>query len=75
MNASWKKRNDVRKQRRMKQPDEFTNSVWCLIYSMIETGIDGSEPWWGQDFLHVKALLEAKGLNCNPERIFEDDRA
>jgi hypothetical protein len=48
--------------------DEFTNRVWCLIYSMRERGVTGDDPWWGQDFLRVQELLEAKGLNCDPEK-------
>lgn len=48
--------------------DDFTNRVWCLIFSMRERGVTGDEPWWGQDFLAVQRMLEQKGLNCDPER-------
>ena len=52
--------------------DPFVNSVWCLIFSMIERGVDGSEPWWGQDFLMVKRALEELGLNCDPNAVTLD---
>lgn len=56
------------------KPDEFTNAVHCLIYSMVEAGITGRENnWWGEDFLNVKRLLEAKGLNCDPSKEVEGD--
>ena len=48
--------------------DPFTNAVACLIYSMTERGITGNDPWWGQDFLHVKRLLEEKGINMDPNK-------
>lgn len=49
--------------------DPFVNSVWCLIFSMIERGQDGSDPWYGQDFLNVKRQLEEMGLNCDPNKV------
>ncbi len=48
--------------------DPFVNSVWALIYSMIERGVTGSDGWWGQDFLAVKRQLEEMGLNCDPSK-------
>lgn len=49
--------------------DPFVNTAWCLVFSMIECGFDGTDPWWGQDFLHLKNLLAEKGLNMNPMRV------
>ena len=58
-----------------KPKDEFVNSVWCMIYAMVERGVEGKDPWWGEDFLSVKQQLEEMGLNCDPshnEEIFTD---
>lgn len=52
-------------------PDDFINAVHCLIYSMVELGYDGTESWFGQDFLHVKNHLERMGRSCVPKDIDE----
>jgi hypothetical protein len=51
--------------------EEFRNSVWSLIFSMVERGIEGDDAWWGQDFLIVRRQLEEMGLNCDPEKVPE----
>lgn len=48
-------------------PNDLVNSVHCLIVSMIEQGYDGTESWFGQDFLHVRKLLESMGRSCKVE--------
>ena len=48
--------------------DPFVNNVWALIYSMVERGVEGNDPWWGEDFRMVKRELEAMGLNCDPNK-------
>lgn len=53
------------------QRDDFTNSVHCLIFSMIERGVTGDDPWWGQDFLSVKKALEGMGRGCDPAGLKE----
>ena len=50
----------------------FINSVHCLIFSMVERGIDGDDPWWGQDFRMVRRELEEMGLNTDPEKVIEE---
>lgn len=52
-----------------RRPGTFINAVWCLIFCMAERGHDGKDPWFGQEFLRVKELLEQMGFNCDPEKV------
>jgi hypothetical protein len=32
---------------------ELVNSAAVVFYSMHESGIEGTAPWWGHDYLHT----------------------
>ena len=52
--------------------DKFTQSVWNLVYCMVEVGYTGADPWWGQEFLRVRNLLEDRGLPMPKEDDTDD---
>jgi hypothetical protein len=59
---------------------DVEHAAWSLIFGMIEVGADPETPrrrhkgknklnlgWWEAEWNRLKAVLERRGLNCNPE--------
>lgn len=48
-------------------PDTLEYAAYGLVYSMIEVGVDGSHPWWGQEFLRLRTMLTKAGYKMPGE--------
>ena len=50
-------------------------AAWLLVFNMEEMGNTPKNPWWEQEYLGLKRLLEERGLNTDPEKAHHADVA